>query len=194
MGSDTKYPSLDGAGGRVVPSFSKRDTILDTCKSAGIGALFGLQLALVRNSLSPSRTATGGFRGHLGTVGTLAIVGGAYTLGDAVSANLRERETPLNGAAGGALAGAVLGASMQGFGKRSIAKSVGGAFLLGLVVATFQWGFDRGHKLSVESVTSEATPITEEHPRQGFWELVQRRPLSQTIEELGDLAKQFVRE
>jgi len=194
MGSDTTYPSLDGAGGRVVGKFSKRDTVLDACKGAGAGALFGLQLALLRNSLSPSRTVTGGFRGQLGVVGVLALVGGAYTVGDAVSANIRERETPLNGATGGALAGAVLGASLKGFGKRSVAKSVGGAFILGLTVATFQWGFDRGHNHSVSSVTSEPAPLTEEHPRQGFWELVHRRPLSQTVEELGDLAKQFVRE
>lgn len=194
MGNNTRYPSLDGAGGREVAKFTKRDTILDTCKAGGIGALFGLNLVLVRNSLSPSRTVTGGLRGHIGAAAVFALVGSAYTFGDAVSANIRERETPLNGATGGALAGAVLGASLKGFGKRSIAKSFGGAFLLGLTAATFQWGFDRGHDHSVNSVTSTKQEINEEHPRQGFWELVHRRPLSQTIEELGDLAKQFVKE
>lgn len=194
MGNFTTYPSLDGDGGRVVRQFSKRDTLFETCRAGVIGALFGLNIVLIRNSLSPSRTMMAGFKGNAGIIATFAMIGSAYTFGDAVSSNLNERDTPLNGAAGGALAGAVLGASLKDFGKRTVAKSFGGAALLALTVATFQWGFDRGHDYSVSSVTSEKVVLTEEHPRQGFWELVQRRPLSQTVAELGDLAKQFVKE
>lgn len=194
MGNFTTYPSLDGDGGRVVQKFSKHNAVFESCRAGVIGALFGLNLVLVRNSLSPSRTMTAGFKGHAGTVATFAMVGGAYAFGDAVASNLNERETPLNGAVGGALAGAVLGASLKDFGARTVAKSFGGAALLALTVATFQWGFDRGHNHSVSSVTSEKVALTEEHPRQGFWELVQRKPLSQTVAELGDLAKQFVKE
>lgn len=183
-----KYPSLEG--GREVSSFNKRDTLFSSMKAGAVGAFFGLNVVLVKNSLGPSRSLLGGLRGSMAPVATYALVGASYTFAEAVSANLRGEETPANAFAGGAAAGAVVGASMRG----SLAKSLGGALILGTVAATYEWGFDRGHKQSILGSDTVAVPITEEHPRQGFWELVHRRPLSQTVEELGDLAKQFVRD
>lgn len=184
----TKYPSL--AGEREVSHFAKRDTLMSSAKAGAVGAFFGLNVVLVKNSLGPSRTLLGGLRGSMAPVATYALIGASYTFAEAVSANLRGEETAANAFAGGAAAGAIAGASLRG----SIAKSVGGAVILGSVAATFEWGFNRGHKQSILGSDTVNVPITEEHPRQGFWELVQRRPLSQTIEELGDLAKQFVRD
>lgn len=191
MGANTVYPSLGSPDGRVLPKFSKHDTLADTAKSALVGSLFGLNVVLVRHSLSPSRTVFKGFAGKLTPIPLLGAVGAAYAFGQSVSANLREEESAVNAGVGGALAGAIAGATLK---KRPVAKSLGGALLLGFVCSAFDWGFDRGHKESVLRVTSEKQELSEEHPRQGFWELVYRRPLSQTVEELGDLAKQFIKD
>lgn len=190
MASKTVYPSLGAPDGRVLPKFSKHDTIAETAKATLVGSLFGLNVVLVRHSLSPSRSFLKGFSGKLGPIPLLGAVGAAYSFGQCVSANLREEESAVNAATGGALAGAIAGATQ----RRPLAKSLGGAILLGFVCAAFDWGFDRGHKESVLRVTSEKQELSEDHPRQGFWELVHRRPLSHTVEELGDLAKQFVRD
>lgn len=58
-------------------------------------------------------------------------------------------------------------------------------------MAVFQWGgaiAGVGRKESIEGGHSEAVEI-EKGQRQGFWDVVHRRPLSQTVDELGDLAK-----
>lgn len=188
MSRNIKYPTL--AGDRVIPSFEKRDAVLNAFKGTIAGSLFGLNVVLIKSSLSPSRSLLGGLRGSMGKLALFSLVGTAYAFGEAVSANLRQQETAKNSFAGGALAGAIIGAYI----RNGVAKSVGGALLVGTLAATITWGFDRGREDSLQKVTSQPVEISPEHPKQGFYELVYRRPLSQTVAELGDLAKQIVRD
>lgn len=187
MSEHIVYPSL--AGERAIPKFEPRQTLENASKGAAVGALFGLNVVLIRNSLSASRTFAGGLRGNMGAVAVYSLVGAAYCGAEAISANLREQNTAANAFAGGAAAGTIIGASLQ----RSVAKSIGGALILGFAAATFDWGFNRGRTESLRGGETKQVVLDDEHPKQGFWDLVHRRPLSQTIEELGDLAKQFVR-
>lgn len=46
-----------------------------------------------------------------------------------------------------------------------------------------------GRETAVKNIGEYAD--LEETPKQGFWDVVQRRPLSQTYEELGDLVRPF---
>lgn len=48
-------------------------------------------------------------------------------------------------------------------------------------------GWGREH---AQTIKGEVTDLGDK-PRQGFWDVVNRRPLSQTYEELGDLVKPF---
>lgn len=78
---------------------------------------------------------------------------------------------------------------------KTLPKVFGGAIAVGtaLGLAHFTGGFNTyGRKESQENSRGEAIEV-EKGNKQGFFDVVHRRPLSQTLEELGDLAKPFNR-
>ena len=186
-GSSPKYPSL--AGGRETSNFSKHDTLNNTLVTGVAGSVVGSALIVTRIALS-GRRPRATLRTQAGSIATYGVASAAFAFGEAVSANLRGEESASNSFVGGAAAGAILGASMG----RGAGKSLGGALMLGFACAVGTWGFDRSAEKNILGSVSTPTTLSEEHPRQGFWDLVYRRPLSQTVEELGDLAKQIVRD
>lgn len=180
----SRYPTLSGQ--KVVPDFTPRDTIGDSTKTAIISAFFGLNVALFKGSMGPYRSVFGGLRANARNIWIFGAVGTAYTFVEAVSTNLRRKESPMNSLLGGAAAGGILGSV---FG--TVPKVFGGAFAVGLVCALADWsgGFaGLGRENALKGGLSEPTDL-EPGSRQGFFEVVHRRPLSQTLEELGDLAK-----
>lgn len=75
---------------------------------------------------------------------------------------------------------------------KSVPKVVGFATLLGSVLGIYEWsggvaGWGREQALKVKGQVTEL----EDGQRQGFFDVVQRRPLSQTLDELGDLVRPF---
>lgn len=65
--------------------------------------------------------------------------------------------------------------------------------MLGSTLGIYEWsggavGWGREQALTIKG---EITELTEEGQKQGFWDVVQRRPLSQTLDELGDLVRPF---
>lgn len=75
---------------------------------------------------------------------------------------------------------------------KSVPKVVGFAGFLGATLGIYEWsggvaGWGREQALQIKGELTEL----EDGQRQGFWDVVHRRPLSQTLDELGDLVKPF---
>jgi hypothetical protein len=76
---------------------------------------------------------------------------------------------------------------------RTIPKVFGGAMAIGSLLGIMKWSGGLGgyDKQAAQKYSSGQVIEVEKGNRQGFWEVVHRRPLSQTIDELGDLVKPF---
>lgn len=75
---------------------------------------------------------------------------------------------------------------------KSVPKVIGFALLTGSALGIYGWsggilGYGREDALKIAGGITDIS----EKPKQGFWEVVHRRPLSQTLEELGDLVRPF---
>lgn len=179
----TKFPSP------VTPKpYEPKDTVYLATESAIISAGVGFLAALGRGSLRGGRTVFGELQRNARLIPLFAAVGTSYTLFESVSANLREKDSPLNGFIGGAFAGGIIGASIKNAG---VPKVLGGAFFVAMLMGVSKWaggiqGF--GRKEAISNSSGDFVEI-DKGDRQGFWDVVHRRPLSQTIDELGDLVK-----
>lgn len=191
-------PSLEGDKKQVrYPTFNyrdygqyqPRDTILVTARAAAISTGAGIFVSALKASLGPARTSLGSIITHSRYIWLYGAVGTAYTFGESITANLRGKESAWNTFAGGALAGGIMGSTF-----RSLPKVFGGGIAVGtaLGLAHFTGGFNSYGEQAQENSRGEPVEI-EKGQKQGFWEVVHRRPLSQTLEELGDLAKPFNR-
>ena len=63
--------------------------------------------------------------------------------------------------------------------------------MVGTILGVAEWSggiSGLGRKQAIEGSSAEIVAI-EPQQRQGFWDVVHRRPLTQTLEQLGDLAK-----
>jgi hypothetical protein len=109
--TNIRYPTLTGA--RLFPKFTPRDTIAVTSKAALVSTFFGFNIALIKGNLGPQKSIFGGLRANARYVWLYGAVGTAYTFVEAVSANLREHESPLNSFLGGAFAGGIMGATCK---------------------------------------------------------------------------------
>lgn len=182
-----RYPTLSGQ--KPVLDFTPRDTIGDSTKAAIVSTFFGINVALFKGTMGPYKSVFGGLRANAKHIWIFGAVGTSYTFVEAVTANLRRKESPLNPFLGGAAAGGILGSLFK-----SVPKIFGGALAAGLLCGFADWSgglTGLGRDNALKGGISEATPNSDIEPgqRQGFFEVVHRRPLSQTLEELGDLAK-----
>lgn len=75
---------------------------------------------------------------------------------------------------------------------KTIPKVLSFSILTGATFGIYQWsgGIVGLGRKDAPRIVGDITDISDK-PRQEFWEVVQRRPLSQTLEELGDLARPF---
>lgn len=183
--SGIRYPYIPSP--QKEPKFEPKDTIYLTGQAAFASTAVGLLVALGKANLGPGRTIFGGLQQNIRYIPIFAGVGTAYALFEAVSCNLRERNSPLNAFVGGAAAGGIIGVSLK---KASVSKVFGSALFLGSFMAVSRWaggaaGYGRDDMVLGHGEVAEV----EKADRQGFWEVVHRRPLSQTLEELGDLVR-----
>lgn len=169
-------------------SFQPRDTIAETSKNAFLSLGAGFFVAGVKGSLGPPSGAMTAILKNSRYIPLYGAAGTAYTFVECVSANLSESESAWTRFAGGAAAGAVMGSVY-----RSVPKVVGGALAVGTGLGFCHWagGFlGYGPETARQNASGDVKDI-EKGDRQGFWDVVHRRPLSQTIDELGDLVKPF---
>jgi len=105
---------------------------------AGIAGLqtggAGLLVSCVRNALeSHNRGAWGVFTRTGGTIAFFGTIGAVFAFTDSVTANIRETDSPLNGAVGGCAAGLVAGVR-----ARSIPTAVISCATMATIIAGFE--------------------------------------------------------
>ncbi|CAN6605912.1 hypothetical protein TRVA0_003S00738 [Trichomonascus vanleenenianus] len=168
--------------------FQPRDTIALTTKAAFLSSGAGIFVAAIKASLAPNRSFKSSVLAHSRYVWLYGAVGTAYTAVEAITANLTESDSAWSTFYGGAAAGGIMGTAYK-----SVSKVIGGAIAVGAILSFAHWSGNftgYGRKQAQENSRGEAIEI-EKGNRQGFFDVVHRRPLSQTIDELGDLVKPF---
>ncbi|ODV90021.1 hypothetical protein CANCADRAFT_99630 [Tortispora caseinolytica NRRL Y-17796] len=162
--------------------FHPRNTRSDTSKMFGLSTFVGLMVASLENSMSKTRTGPlGVFTTYGGSIGYFAALGTSFQFVSSCSANLREKEDGWNETIGGAAAGCVVA-----FKRRTVGALFGYPLLFATTIGLLQW---TGGKLSMGERAPMYAPdsvLDTKYEKQGFWEIVHRRPLSQTISELGE--------
>lgn len=221
MSYNNIYPKIQL---REYPDYVPHNTVELTLKTAAVSFGAGFALSAIKNSFINPKQA-GIFHPKLGAhLFVFTAAGSAFTFGQSVSANLREKNDAWNTFIGGAAAGAIIGATCMWKKKKlyfstgarkqtvvnfyscerpfankfpfiidkTLPKIIGFATLVGSAVGIYEFsgglaGFGREKALSV---TGELTEL-EDGQKQGFFDVVSRRPLSQTLDELGDLVRPF---
>ncbi|KAI5121291.1 hypothetical protein M0805_002334 [Coniferiporia weirii] len=125
-------------------------------QSAGVGAL----VSTVQNALGThNRGAMGVFTQYGGTIGFFAAMGATFAATESVVANMREKNDPINGAAGGCAAG-----FLAGLRARSLPVAVASCAFLGAAVGTF----DASGQLAGEKRELDSPESWEERRRRFF--------------------------
>lgn len=92
--------------------YSEKSALGSGMKSLATGAGAGVFLSAIQNSLAKhDHGAMGIFTRSGGTISLLAATAGMFGFTEAAVANLRGKDDPINGAAGGCAAGLVVGAN-----------------------------------------------------------------------------------
>ncbi|KDN39842.1 hypothetical protein K437DRAFT_239250 [Tilletiaria anomala UBC 951] len=114
-------------------TFVERSAFSTGMSAAGLSAGAGLIISAVQNSLGKHNAgAMGIFTRYGSTIATFTAMGGAFAFTDAAVANVRQKNDPYNGAAGGCAAGLVAGAQ-----ARSLPMMFGACAGMAALVGTF---------------------------------------------------------
>ncbi|KAK4192294.1 Tim17/Tim22/Tim23/Pmp24 family-domain-containing protein [Podospora australis] len=169
-------PQGHGHGHDDSPLPYKRQDALGAGVQSGLvmgGA--GLFLSAVRTSLEKTHVGPWAvFTKHGGIVATFAAVGTAYEFTRVAAANLREKEDHYNNAIGGFVGGAVLGLRTG-----RIPRIIGYGLVTSLALAVFEYTGGR-----IEGRRRD--PEADEFERKEKLRLMRRRPLEETIAEIGE--------
>ncbi|KZF24549.1 NADH-ubiquinone oxidoreductase [Xylona heveae TC161] len=155
--------------------YHPKDAISAAIKTTMITGTAGAAVSAIQNSLSKSSVSAWGFLTHSGgTIAVFAAMGGSYEFARTASANLRRKEDSLNNAIGGFFGGAALGLRFRTF-PAVLGYGAGLAVLMGVFDYT-------GGKLSGYM----KDPAQDEFERKEELRRNRRRPLEETIAELGE--------
>ncbi|MCJ1477132.1 hypothetical protein MMC13_005803 [Lambiella insularis] len=155
--------------------YQPKDAITAGIKSTLITGGAGALVSSVQNTLTKQNvTAWGIFTRTGGTIAVFAAMGGTYEFTKLASANLREKDDSWNTAIGGFLAGSVLGMRF-----RTMPAVLGYGAGLAVLLGTFDYtgGVLTGY---------EKDPNVDEYDRKEQLRKNKRRPIQETIQELGE--------
>lgn len=152
-----------------------KDAIAGTVAMTGAMGGLGLFFSAVQNALTRQNIgAWGVITRYGGTTATFAAIGGSFEFTRIVASNLREKDDSWNPAIGGFFAGAV-----AGLGFRTFPAVLG----LGSTMAIAQGVFDyTGGSLFGYGMD----PERDEYEHKEMLRTTRRRPLHETIEQLGE--------
>lgn len=155
--------------------YKPKDAIGLAIESTLIMGAGGLTISAIQNTLTKQNISGWGvFTRTGGIIATFAASGGAYGFAKAAAANLREKDDSWNPAIGGFLSGAVLGLRLRTF------PAVLG---FGAGLAILQGAFDfTGGKFT----GYDKDPNVDEYDRKEALRKNRRRPIQETLEELGE--------
>ncbi|KAI9822562.1 MAG: hypothetical protein M1827_000281 [Pycnora praestabilis] len=157
------------------PIYHAKDAVGTSIKSTMITGSAGALVSAIQNTLTKQNvTAWGVFTRTGGTIAVFAAMGGTYEFAKTASANLREKDDSWNPTIGGFLAGSVLGLRF-----RTLPAVLGYGAGLAVLLATFDY---TGGVLT--GYTKD--PEVDEFARKEYLRKNRRRPIEQTVAELGE--------
>ncbi|MCJ1246542.1 hypothetical protein MMC30_003750 [Trapelia coarctata] len=155
--------------------YQPKDAVTAGIKSTMITGSAGAMVSAIQNTLTKQNVSAWGVVTRTGgTIAVFAAMGGAYEFTKLASANLREKDDSWNTAIGGFLAGGVLGLRF-----RNLPAVLGYGAALAVLLGTFDYtgGVLTGY---------EKDPSIDEYERKEYLRKNRRRPIQETIEELGE--------
>ncbi|KAI9860158.1 MAG: hypothetical protein M1813_006268 [Trichoglossum hirsutum] len=156
-------------------AFQPKDAISAAVKATLITGGAGALISSIQNTLTKQNVgAWGVFTRTGGTIAVFAAMGGTYEFVSTASANLREKDDSWNPSIGGFFAGSIMGHVV-----RSIPAVLGYGAGLAVLMGTFDY---TGGKLEGYS----KDPDVDEFDRKEYLRKNRRRPIQETIEELGE--------
>ncbi|KAK7753321.1 hypothetical protein SLS62_004611 [Diatrype stigma] len=155
--------------------FHARDAVKSGLEGALAGGAVGFFAAAVQNSLSKQNIGSWAvFTKHGGTIASFAILGTTYKFSKSATANLREKDDYLNTSVGAFLAGSTMGLRA---GRIPHIIGYGAVFSLVLTTLDYTGGSIRGW--------DSRASYPDEYERKEFLRLDRRRPIEQTVAEIG---------
>ncbi|KAJ8121749.1 hypothetical protein ONZ43_g1876 [Nemania bipapillata] len=156
--------------------FHQRDAIKSGIQGAMVGGGAGLLLSAVQNSLAKQNVgAWGVFTRTGGTIASLTALITVYSFSKDATANLREKDDPLNTTIASFLGGATLGLRS---GRMPRILGIGAAFAVVMTAFDFTGNSLRG--------TRTEMPGMDEYERKEYLRKNRRRPIDETIEHIGE--------
>ncbi|GAP85169.1 putative NADH:ubiquinone oxidoreductase subunit [Rosellinia necatrix] len=156
--------------------FHQRDALKAGAQGALVGGGAGLVLSAVQNSLAKQNVgAWGVFTRTGGTIASLATLTTVYSFSKVAAGNLREKDDAFNTTIGSFLGGAAL-ALKSGSTPRILGYGAGFAVIM--TAFDYSGGSLRGTRTEV--------PGMDEYERKEHLRLNRRRPIEETIADLGE--------
>ncbi|KAI9825185.1 MAG: hypothetical protein M1819_000590 [Sarea resinae] len=155
--------------------YHPKDAIGIALKSTAIMGAAGAMVSGIQNTLTKQNVGPMGvFTRTGGTIAIFAAMGGTYEFARHAAANLREKDDSWNPAIGGFLAGSIMGLRFRTF-PAVLGYGAGAAVLLG--VFDYTGGVLTGYTRD---------PEVDEFDRKEYMRKNRRRPIQETIEDLGE--------
>jgi len=155
--------------------YHPKDAISITTETTLIVGGFGALLAAIRNTLARQNVGAMGVVTRFGgTTGVFAAMGASYAFTKTVSSNLRQKDDAWNTAVGGLFAG-----SMIGLTRRTMPATLG--YGTGLAIIMFAVDYTQ-----TSFSGQKGDPTVDEVDRKTFLRKNRRRPIEETLSELGE--------
>ncbi|KAI9738362.1 MAG: hypothetical protein M1834_008865 [Cirrosporium novae-zelandiae] len=154
--------------------YEPKDAVGQTINSTLITGGAGLLFAAVQNSLAKHNvSAWGVFTKSGGIIATFAGMGASFEFMKTASANLRQKDDPLNHAIGGLFAGSVLGLHF-----RTIPAVMGYGAGLAVVMGAVEY---TGNTLGTNKTQDE-----DDYAKKMKMRMNRRRPIQETLDAIGE--------
>ncbi|KAK3708181.1 hypothetical protein LTR37_011685 [Vermiconidia calcicola] len=155
--------------------YQPKDAVGNAIRATGVTTIAGLFVSTIQNTLTKQNVgAWGVFARTGGTIAVFAAMGGSYEFFKCASANLREKDDARNSSLGGFVAGTMLGLRFRSA-PAVLGYGTGLAVILGAF--TYTGGHLQGYGRD---------PNVDEVSRKEYMRKNRRRPVEDTVHELGE--------